>query len=429
MNEQNTNIKKEVLANNTELQTASSSSLFAAKPKTMWGKISNILVEILAPLIWIYVFVKIFVFDIDNYLVNRFFPSFASVLDFKFLILLGLLALILVTVKNKTFLKNFFYVLFYPLILILFGIPYFIFKQRSWVLAFAFINSVITFFRTFKFNVVILAVYLITFVLSVYSSNHSILWGTTGILILVLTILYVRKFLAVFQPSMVFKTYLKFFPAIRKAVPTSFALDPTIKSLPIESLDTKQKDALITNLQQSVLYNRACLFVSKKLQIYQNSKLNYLSYSISLILLIVATVLTFGVVNFALFKIDHSLFAFSQYPITFDFFYYSFSNLFHAPPNFISAISPLSQGSIIVETIFEFLLLGLLISLFFSVKNEKYSVELNEVVKGLSSEGDSMESFIKEEYKLGTLKDAINRLIEAKAGLIRVVLWFTKNID
>src|ERR1700690_2046699 len=200
-------------------------------PKKLSDSIANVIAEVLAILFWTYAVIKIFIFDIDNYLINRFLPQYADLLKFKFLFLIGIIATALILTKNRYLIIGFFYILFYPLVLILWKIPYFIFKQKSWLLAFAFINSTISFFQSFKLNFVASSVFLIAMVLTLNFSNALLLWISILAILSVLSVLYVRKFIVVFQPSVVFQTYLIFFVDLLALKATIYSLDLSFKDI------------------------------------------------------------------------------------------------------------------------------------------------------------------------------------------------------
>jgi hypothetical protein len=413
----------------TPISTAPQTATATPPLQTLADKAMWFVLEAVAIVFWLYALIKLFVFDVDNYLVARFLPTYQPFLYFKSLFLVGVIVVVLLAVKSKRLAWACVYIILYPLIVVLWKVPKFIFKQHSWVLAFAFANSLISFVQAFKINFVTAGALLIALGIVVASSSASLLWSAIAILLAALIVLYVRRFIIVFQPSLVFEAYLRFFPRFRTVSPQMFALDADMKSLPMDRLSPVQLEKWKTNLQTVVLYNRACLFVAKKLQDYQSSKLNFLSYIFSLIMLTGVTVAAFAGINMALFKLYRGFFLYSQEPTVFSFFYYSFNNLFHSPANIITPVLPISQGVFMLEVFFEFLLGALLVSLFFSVSNERYTNELKSVVVGLEREGKSMEAFVNGEYGISTIEDAIVALAKVKAGLINQIYWITKEME
>ena len=118
--------------------------------------------EIIAISVWVFGAVKLFVFDIDIFLIQRFFPNYAWVINYKFFILITLLSIIWLTTKNKQILLWSLFIIFYPIIFIFWRIPVFLFKRQSWNLVFAVIDSIILFFKSFKRVFVTTSFYLLT---------------------------------------------------------------------------------------------------------------------------------------------------------------------------------------------------------------------------------------------------------------------------
>lgn len=390
--------------------------------------LAKIVREIIAAAFWFYVLVKLFIFDIDVFLINNFLPEYSQFLNLKFFIFIGIIAILWLITKNKYILSWSLYTLFYPIIVLLWKVPFLVFKQRSWVFIFAFINAVISFFKSIKYNFITAAIFLVSLAVIFSFSHEKLLWLAMSMLLVLLLITYVQRFILIFKPSSIFQVYIKIFSGIRKHGVSSFSLDENIKSLPVESLDQKQLEKWTTNLQISVLFNRICLFAAKKLRDYQSSGLNVVSYVLTILLLIAITIFSFAAINYGLYKIDNNIFDFSNAPTFFIFFYYSFNNLLFNSIQEIAPIMPISQTASMIESCFALFLVVIFVSLLLSVKSQRHSEELNEVIKGIEEEGKSMEQFIVDEYKLDNIQAAISELERLKAGLVNFIYQLSKNI-
>ena len=95
-----------------------------------------------------------------------------------------------------------------------------------------------------------------------------------------------------------------------------------------------------TNLQTAVLANRACLFVARRIQDYQKSRLGIVTDILSVLILLIFTITTFSFANLAAFKLDNSSFSYSFSPTLFDFVYYSFHNILF---DTVSSLEPIGQ--------------------------------------------------------------------------------------
>jgi hypothetical protein len=384
--------------------------------------------ESLSIFFWFYIITKPFIFDIDAFIFEKYLPNYAWLLNFRFFILIGTLAIVWSITKNKHIFLWSLYILFYPAIIILWKIPFFLFKQKSWILAFAVVNTVISFFKSIKYNFIISAFYLVALALTFGFTNPKLLWPAILILFAILLMIYIHRLILVFKPSSIFQLQVKFFAGIRKHASTSFALEDSVKNLPIGSLDQKQLEKWTANLQASVLFNRVCLFAAKKLRDYQNSGYNFISYVLTILLLIALTIFSFSVINLGLYKINHNLFEFSAAPTFFNFIYYSFNNLIFSSIREITPISPITQTASMIESFFALFLGLIFVSLLMSVRSQRHAEELNKVIKGIEEQGVDMECFIKDEYKINSIEDAMTELQKLKAGLTKFLYKISENI-
>lgn len=384
--------------------------------------------EILSIAFWFYVIMKVFVFDLDLYVVTNYFPEATWLIDYKFFILMGVLAVVWAVTKSKNILLWSAHILFYPLIVIFWKIPYFIFAQKSWNLAFAVMNSVISFFESFKYNFIISALLLCSIAILAASSNTYTLWSSVIILLAVLLTVYIQRFLSAFKPSSIFAAYISLFAGIRKHGTKAFALDSTLKGIPITTYDQSQWTKRSTNLQVSVLFNRVCLFSAKKLRDYQNSGFNVASGVVTTLILILLTVVCFAFITYALYKIDPHFYNAPIIPSFFTFIYYSFNNLlFNQIPEMVPA-SPYSQLLSMVESFFALLLVAVFTSIVLPIRSQRYSSELNETISRIKEEGDSMEVFIRDEYNLQNIEDALLELQRVKAQMVSVLYQISEGL-
>jgi hypothetical protein len=394
------------------------------------GPVGKAVREIFAITFWIYVGIKLFVFDLDVYLAAKFLPQYLWLLDLKFFILIGFMAIAWLFTKNKDIGLWLAFTVFYPAILIFWRIPVFLYKQESWILTFALINAIISFSRSIRFIFIGSSVFLVSVATILTSSSNPLLWLATGTILVLLLIAYVYRFVLVFKPSSIFQVHIKLFTGIREQGNKSFfVLDDGIKSLPLTSLDRGQQEKRTSNLQMAVLFNRACLFTAKKLRDYQNSGLGTISGILTILLLILLTIVSFAAINYGLYKIDPGLFEVSPSPGGFFiFFYYSFNNLIFSSIKEVVPIMPISQAASMTESFLAFFLGVILVSIILSVRSQKYSEALNQAIDRIEAEGTAMESFIRTEYSVGGIEDAIIELERVKATFISFIFKISKNI-
>lgn len=239
---------------------------------------------------------------------------------------------------------------------------------------------------------------------------------------------YVFKFISIFKKSNEYILFKKVLSLTGKKDISALKLEDDLKNLSLDEFNEQQVKKWTTNLQTSVLVNRICLLLAKKIKEYQNSRFNFIYYVYTILILIMTTIFTFAVINYGLFKVDTTYFIYSKIPNLFTFFYYSFNNFLFNSIQEIVPVLPISQIILMIEYCFVFFLSAIFISLLFSVKNEKYINELNEIIQDLEIHGNRMEGFIKDEFKINSIEDAMIELENMKSSLVSLMYKITESI-
>jgi hypothetical protein len=393
--------------------------------------LSSFFRELLAIFVWGYAITKLFIFDIDIFVIGTFSPKYMWVVQYKFFILIGIAAIIWLTTKNVQIILWSLFILFYPLIIFIWKIPVLIYKIGNWNLAFAYIDSIVSFIKSFKVSFIITSFFLVSAVLTLATANKILLWFSTITAFLILLIVYLQRISLAIKPSGIYQTYVTFFNRTGKGVRDIYGqaiLDENSMKLPVERMEEKQIEKWTTNLQQLVLFNRLCLFVAKGLKSYRESGISLISLIISILFLALYTIFSFALINFGLYKINSNFYFFTHTPTFFTFFYYSFNLLLLNSVQEITAASPFSQTILMIESFYGLFLVAIFISLTLSVKSQKYTDELNEVIKNLAEEGRRIEQHIKEQYDLDSISAALEALQKVKASIIDWLYTLTKTI-
>jgi short subunit fatty acids transporter len=87
---------------------------------------------------------------------------------------------------------------------------------------------------------------------------------------------------------------------------------------------------------------------------------------------------------------------------------------------------PLSKTIYMLQTFLSFLLILILVTLVISHRAQKTSSELDEVIAAVEGQGRQMEMFVQNEFNMPSIQVAIDRLKEAKAGLVNIIYWLSK---
>jgi hypothetical protein len=254
-------------------------------------------------------------------------------------------------------------------------------------------------------------------------------WLSLSVLILLILSFYTyaNRFIGIFKPSYIIQAYKQIFTGARKHGANLFSIDENMRELPIEKLGEKQREKWFNNLQNSLLFNLLCLFVSKKLRDYQRSGYNIVLYVFTVIILAIYTIISFAGINYGIYKISILQFQYLQTPDFFLFIYYSFNHFIFGTIQQIIPVSIVSQLVSMIEALFSILLITIFVSLFFSYKNQKYVNDLDIAIKDIEKEAESMESFIMVEYK-ANINEALAQMEKMKMNYTKFLLWLSEDI-
>jgi hypothetical protein len=183
-----------------------------------------------------------------------------------------------------------------------------------------------------------------------------------------------------------------------------------------------------TQLQYALVANQFCHFLSSKLKQYQKSNASVALDIINVFLLMIVTTVFFTVINYGVYKTSAQSFKLDVQPSFFIFFYYSISHLFCQSIDEVVPITNISRLILILEMLFSFSLIAILISLFFSIKYKRNSQEIDEAIRRIRESGVEMDGFIKDNYKL-SVRDAIQELARLKVAFINIIFYLSTNIE
>lgn len=402
-------------------------STAAPMPKSKSAKVFWIALEIFAATSWAFVLCKLFVFDLDAYLVNHYLPSYAWVLNFRLLFFLSIVAAWLWLMgigKGTLFLVL---LLFYPAFFVLWRIPSLIFRQRSWALAFAAFNFTIEFFRSFRRNVTAAAVLLTFFALCVFSTDPSLLYCAMSGLLVTIAYLYCATLRSALAPAQVYSLYARILPPVRSYLTTTNKLDEAIRSLPPAQWNDTQRKVWSDRIQIPILANRFYLFLARKFRDYQRSPIPYLHNVGIVVALFLVTIFVFGGINFALFKLEPASYETNKTDF-FSFVWYSF-NVFVF--NFIKEVAPesvVAKSLWMLEASFALVLIAIIVAMYLSIRSQRLSDQVDSIIDALEGESRELESFVQQEYQIASIEDALAELDRLKAGMVQLMLWLTRNI-
>ena len=177
--------------------------------------------NILGFLFWVYVPIKLFVFDIDIFIVNNYLPSFTWIIEWRFLILCSFFILIISIYGFKELLRIISFILFFPFyfsskqifqLLRNNGDAFVKFIMSNFLLIIVFVTNYISnLWRHFKFRFILFYLFLLSLFLILSTTNYYINIISAYFLFVYLILHYFYRTLTAIKPSPFLERILRFF--------------------------------------------------------------------------------------------------------------------------------------------------------------------------------------------------------------------------
>jgi len=381
--------------------------------------------QAIAIVFWLYVTCQLFLFDLDR-LVSDFLPlSLRWIVEYKFLILIGATATLLLLVSKSRILAWMIYIAFYPITRFMLGVlvlSVVIVKLKSWPILFTALSLILSFIASFRFNFIATTTALVACVVVANASAPFSVAVGTALLVALIFALISRRFIALFQPSRLFKLYTRITAGGLNFSRKALLVDASAKGLELSALTDRQLKARENNFQTAVLLSEGCGFLEAKFREYRTSGLPVVFYLANFFLLLLAIITLMGFVNYGLFRADPTAFVVVGPHRYFDFFYYSFGALFFQRIPEIAPISTMAKTLWMFETLLAAVFGGMLLSLFFAVKRNVDETGIQSAIDDLRKQQQEMGAFVQNEFEMHW-DEAINRLDAMQGGLAAMVKW------
>jgi hypothetical protein len=393
--------------------------------RSMIGRFGNTTIELVALLFWGYAFVTLFLYNIDAVILHAITPGNDWILGLKVLLPLVFLSVGLTTAGLMWTLLAVAYIIFYPLILVLWKLPGFVWRQQSWVILLSFINLIAAFFASFRRNVITTTLYGLGFAMALVATDSRVLLTSIGLLSATLIYSFISRFISVFKTPAAYRLCVSW---VKNMPNPGLNLDDDLK-VPVNMVKADKLELWRQGLYNSVLQSRLFLFAARKLKNYQNSGFTVIAEILITVLLLCGTVVVFAAINLSLFKLDSGMFVVSASPHLFAFLYYSFKTfVFSSAPQ----LAPAATGTEIASMAEQFSALMLVVifaSTLISVSCQRSTRELDQLIKLLEEEGRSRVLAIADTYRIGSVFEAIQTLEGLSAGTTRLLLYFSEDLD
>lgn len=379
---------------------------------------------------WTYAFLKVFIFDIERDLIGELAPSAEWLADLRFFIVFGLMALAVIILRPRSLVVAGIYIVFFPLVVLLWKLPRFLINSKSWVAAFAAVNMVTALFSNLRYILVSSALALFAALAIVESTQTWLLTVSAFALGALLLISLGRTVLFSFKTSRFMTAQERGIAELLDSKPLTelIALDDDLRSTDIEKFDSAQEARFLMSVASSVAVNRALYFWGYQLDQYRKSPATILYNSLAYVWALTQSVIALTLINLAIYKNDHAAFTFDDPPGLLVFARYSFSSLIGNEINALQAHSDWANGVSLASMFIGIALLGgLILTLALSFRRERQNAAIHDTLGRIDVIGRELEVRHRESFEL-TIQATLAKLDELQYALRGVGTYFASRI-
>ena len=156
--------------------------------------------ECAAIIIWSFLLIKVFIFDIDIYLINKITPDYLWLLDLKILLFMLAISIVWLILGQRSFLKLFAYISGYPLVLLLWRFPLICFKH--WAIVIVFSPVLYNAIKRFRSTFILYTFAMTSIAIIIFSTSRWLLLVAIAVLIVFQVSNIIRIFREAFNPSL-----------------------------------------------------------------------------------------------------------------------------------------------------------------------------------------------------------------------------------
>ncbi len=387
--------------------------------------------DTLAVLLWVALFLKLFVADIDRIVVQAVAPSLLWLLDLRFFLALGGLAVLLIFARVKKVGWSMLYIACFPLIVVVWKLPKLIaVNLKRPAISFGILNVLTSFILGFTPVVVVLAVACLASLLIALGREPIAIGAGIGIMFLLLLVwlfLSVRNGL---RPGRFMSTQQKWISSITASKFFEMFRGPTDGLRPNNARlwNSENANQYISNAGIGLMMARATYYWAYSLDQYRRSPARVLFSGLAVLTLVVEVALAFAFINYGLWKVDESQFQISGDPSFWTFLYYSFAGCWFGE---IAAAAPVGEVAVVAKIVNGVLgalvILTVVVTLFVSYKDGKSDEESRLAVRALRTRADTLATQVGANFA-DSLEDLERRLEAIGWGLLGVTSWLAARV-
>ena len=387
------------------------------------------MLDVFASVVWSFIVVNLFIGDFDRVMLAAIAPQAVWVLDFRWLLVLVLAALLLLLFNSRRLGLSLAYVIGFPLVLLCWKLPKFLIKKRSSLLVvglagiFTSIGS-----RARPFVIALASACLSGFMIS----SSEIPWVVAGTIGMSLTLIW---WLAITAFDLLRST--AFIRAQKKLI--DWALQrriidkiptPTLPNrITIQSWTVEDAKKFRDSAGYSVLLTHLLQFWAECLDQYRKGPSVVVLNMMAAVSLTLQVILAFTFINLGVHTLVPTQFSIAGNPSWWTFVYYSSVGTYFGEIGALAPVGVFAIVSKLANGIFGVVVVGtVIVSISLNYRSVRTEAEGEGVIRTLTGKAAEIREVSSQQHQM-SFRDLENRLLATGWGLLGVTRWLAAHLE
>jgi MFS family permease len=393
--------------------------------RTTWRR----LLDVAGAMVWTFVVVKLFIGDLDRAMLAAFAPQAIWLLDFRWLLVLVLVALLLLLFKSRRLGLSLAYVSCFPLVLLCWKLPKFLIKKRSSLLVVGLAGIAISIGgRAKPFTIALAIACLSGFMIS----STELPWVIAGITAMAVALIWWMAVTAIdlLRSTTFIRAQKKLIDWILRTRIVERLPTPMLPNrVTIQSWTVEDAKKFRDSAGYNVLITRILQFWAACLDQYRKGPSVVILNVIAAVGLTIQVMLAFTFINYGVYAIAPHQFSGVSSPDWWTFAYYSAAGTYFGE---VGALAPVGTFAIVAKLangLLGIVVIGTVISsIALNYRSVRADVDSAGVINTLSGKAAEIEDSSAEQHQMSFL-ELEKRLLATGWGLLGLTQWLSTRAE
>lgn len=393
--------------------------------RTGWRRV----LDVFASVVWSFVVVKLFIGDLDRVMLEAIAPQAIWILDFRWLLVLVLAALLLLLFNSRRLGLSLAYVIGFPLVLLGWKLPKFLIKKRSSLLVVGLAGIVTSIGARARPFIIALAIACLS---GFMISSAEMPWVVAGTIGMALTLIWWLTITAfdLLRSTAFIRSQKKFINwALQRRIIDKIPTPTLPNRITIQSWTVEDAKKFRDSAGYRVLLTHVLRFWAECLDQYRKGPSVIVLNMMVAVGLTIQVILAFSFINLGVYTLTPGQFSSDINPSWWTFVYYSAVGAYFGEIGALAPVGGFAIVSKLANGLFGVAVVGTAItSISMNYRSVRTEADGEDVIRTLTGKAAEIREVSSQQHQM-SFRDLENRLLATGWGLLGVSRWLAANVE